>query len=189
MARLREIHGVDARALEFTILTAARSREVIGARWAEIDWEAQTWTIPAGRMKSRKEHRVPLSARALSLLKELYAEDDNAFVFVGARSGRSIGHVQMLRALRQLEDRATVHGFRSTLSDWAHETTSYSNHSIEQALAHAVGNAVERAYRRGDLFDLGPRPWTTSAPRDRQRGRKGLLNELGTKTGEFCVRD
>jgi len=132
---------------------------------------------------------VPLSARALSLLKELYAEDDNAFVFVGARSGRSIGHVQMLRALRQLEDRATVHGFRSTLSDWAHETTSYSNHSIEQALAHAVGNAVERAYRRGDLFDLGPRPWTTSAPRDRQRGRKGLLNELGTKTGEFCVRD
>jgi len=153
MTRLRQINGVDAHALEFAILTAARSREVIGARWTEIDWETQTWVVPANRMKSRKEHRVPLSARALGLLKECYAEDDNAFIFIGARSGRSIGHVQMLRVLRDLDPVATVHGFRSTLSDWAHETTAFSNHEIEAALAHAVGSGVERAYRRGDLFD------------------------------------
>jgi integrase len=152
MARLGPVPGVDARALEFAILTAARSREVIGARWAEIDFEKAVWVIPAARMKGRKEHRVPLSARALTLLKELYVEDNNAFVFIGARPGRPIGHVQMLRALRGLEAHATVHGFRSTFSDWAHETTSYPNHVIEQALAHVVGTAVERAYRRGDLF-------------------------------------
>jgi integrase len=153
MARLRDINGVDVRALEFCILTAARSREVIGATWSEIDFVAAVWTIPASRMKARKEHRVPLSSAALALLKECYTEDDNGFIFIGARSGRSIGHVQMLRALRGLEDTATVHGFRSTFSDWAHETTSYPNHVIELALAHAVGSGVERAYRRGDLFD------------------------------------
>jgi len=153
MSRLRDMNGVDARALEFTILTAARSREVIGARWAEIDFKSALWTVPAARMKSRKEHRVPLSAQALGLLKECYSEDNNAFIFIGARSGRSIGHVQMLRALRELDPTATVHGFRSTFSDWAHETTSYPNHVIESALAHAVGSSVERAYRRGDLFD------------------------------------
>jgi len=153
MARLRSMDRVDARALEFAVLTAARTGEVIGARWAEIDWETQTWTVPAARMKARKEHRVPLSPRAVALLRELYTEDDNAFVFVGARAGRPIGAVAMLRAMRELDPTATVHGFRSTFSDWAHETTSYPNHVIEQALAHAVGTGVERAYRRGDLFD------------------------------------
>jgi len=153
MARLRNMDRVDARALEFAVLTAARTGEVIGARWVEIDWETQTWTVPAARMKARKEHRVPLSPRAVALLRELYTEDDNAFVFVGARAGRPIGAVAMLRVMRELDPTATVHGCRSAFSDWAHETTSYPNHVIEQALAHAVGTAVERAYRRGDLFD------------------------------------
>jgi integrase len=153
MSRLRDIKGVDARALEFTILTAGRSREVIGARWAEIDWEAATWVVPASRMKGRKEHRVPLSARALTLLRELYVEDGNAFVFLSARSGRGIGHTQMFRMLRALEERATVHGFRSSFSDWAHERTGHAPHTIEAALAHSIGNAVSQAYRRGDLFD------------------------------------
>jgi integrase len=153
MARLRDTRGVDARALEFAILTAARTREVIGARWVEIDLDAAVWTVPASRMKARKEHRVPLAARTINMLKELYSEDGNAHVFVGARPGRPLGHSQLFRVLRRLEERATTHGFRSSFSDWAHESTSYPNHVIELALAHAVGSGVERAYRRGDLFD------------------------------------
>jgi integrase len=153
MVRLRVMDSVAARALEFCILTAARSAEVYAARWDEIDWKTQTWTVPAARMKARKEHRVPLSAQALTLLKELYTEDDNDFVFVGARPGGCISDLAMIRVMRQLEGRATVHGFRSTFSDWAHETSAFPNHVIEQSLAHAVGSAVERAYHRGDLFD------------------------------------
>ena len=152
MARLAAVPGVDARALEFCILTAARSREVIGARWAEIDFAAAVWTIPANRTKGRKPHRVPLAARALALLKSLYTED-GACVFVGARPEQSIGHAQMRCVLRGLEPVATVHGFRSAFSDWAHARTAYTPHVIELCLAHSIGSAVAQAYRRGDLFD------------------------------------
>jgi integrase len=152
-AALREREGVAAKALEFTILTAARSGEVRGATWAEIDLEAKTWTIPAGRMKGGREHRVPLSGPAVEILSTLPREKDNVHVFIGARR-HGLSEMAMAAVLRRM-DRLdiTVHGFRSAFRDWAAERTSYQNHVVEQALAHTIGNAVERAYRRGDLFD------------------------------------
>jgi integrase len=153
MTALRAIPGVAARALEFTILCAARTGEVVGAQWDEIDLKAKTWTIPATRMKSGREHRVPLSPRALAVLEEVFTEDGNPFVFVGVRPGTAIGDLAMLRVLRRLNPTATVHGMRSTFRDWAAEQTAFANHVVEMALAHAISSAVEAAYRRGDLFD------------------------------------
>ena len=154
MAELRMREGVAARALEFTILTAARTGEVVGARWSEIDLETNTWVIPAARMKSRREHRVPLSPRAIEMLSGLYREDGNSHVFIGARTGAGLGNMAMPDVLQQMEQSdVTVHGFRSTFRDWAAEATAYPNHVVEQALAHTIGNAVEAAYRRGDLFE------------------------------------
>jgi integrase len=152
MVDLRKCEGVIARALEFTVLTAARTGEVVGATWDEIDFDARTWTIPAERMKAGKEHRVPLSDAAIKLLSGLYREQDNSCLFIGTRPGSRVSN-GMYRLLRQLRSDATIHGFRSTFSTWAHETTSYPGLVIEQSLAHTVGSAVERAYRRGDLFD------------------------------------
>ena len=145
---------VAARALEFTILSAARTGEVVGARWSEIDLETNTWIIPAARMKSRREHRVPLSPRAAEILSSLHREGGNPHLFIGARTGAALGNMAMPDVLQQmgLSD-VTVHGFRSTFRDWAAEATDYPNHVVEQALAHAIGNAVEAAYRRGDLFE------------------------------------
>jgi integrase len=152
MAKLAEAQGVPARALEFLILTAARTSEVSNAVWSEFDLSAKTWTIPAERMKASQPHRVPLSGRAVALLEALPREGE--FVFVGAKAGAPISWIAMLRCLKRItHNGSTVHGFRSTFSDWANERTNHSNHVIEQALAHAVGNAVERAYRRGDLFE------------------------------------
>jgi integrase len=148
-AKLRAEEGVAARALEFLILTAARMGEVLGARWSEID--GNMWTIPAGRMKGRRGHRVPLSKRATKMLAELPREGD--LVFIGTRAGRPIDKMALHRMLTRLGCDTTIHGFRSTFRDWAAETTAYPNHVVEQALAHTVGNAVERAYRRGDLFE------------------------------------
>jgi integrase len=154
MAELRTRDGMPARALEFTILTAARTGEVVGARWSEIDLETHTWVIPSSRMKSRREHRVPLSPRAVELLSALYREDGNSRVFIGARTGAGLGNMAMPDVLQQMgRNEATVHGFRSTFRDWAAEATAYPNHVVEQALAHTIGNAVEAAYRRGDLFE------------------------------------
>jgi integrase len=154
MAELRMHEGVAARALEFTILTAARTGEVVGARWSEIDLETDTWIIPAARMKSRREHRVPLSPRSVELLSGLFREAGNSHVFIGARTGAGLGNMAMPDVLQQMEQSdVTVHGFRSTFRDWAAEATAYPNHVVEQALAHTIGNAVEAAYRRGDLFE------------------------------------
>jgi integrase len=150
MAQLAAREGVAARALEFTILTAARTGEVIGARWPEIDLEGRVWTLPAGRMKAKKEHRVPLTDRALEILRALPREGD--FVFPGGRKGAAISDMAMTRLLKGLDASITVHGFRSTFRDWAAETTGYPNHVIEMALAHAIGDKVEAAYRRGDLI-------------------------------------
>jgi integrase len=153
MAALKQRDGVAARALEFTILTAARTGEVIGARWDEFDVGAKTWTVPAGRMKAAREHRVPLSDRAIEILTTIPTEKGNPFVFIGPRA-RGLSNMAMSAVLRRM-DRAeiTVHGFRSTFRDWAAETTAFPNHVVEMALAHVVGNKVEAAYRRGDLFD------------------------------------
>jgi integrase len=152
MAALRAVPGVAARALEFTILTAARTTEAIGARWEEIDLKQAIWTIPAERMKMAKEHRVPLSTPALALLMELYT-DGSPWVFIGKEDGTAVSSMAMYHTLRRLRAGVTVHGMRACFSDWASECTSYPSHIIERSLAHAVGSAVERAYKRSDLFD------------------------------------
>ena len=149
MTALRERPGVAARALEFTILTAARVGEVLGARWQEIDLVERVWTVPAERMKAGREHRVPLSEAAIATLGPEGAP--NAFIF--ARPGGPVYGVAILRVLGQMEPRVTAHGFRSTFSDWCAERTNYPSEVREMALAHAVGGKVEAAYRRGDLFE------------------------------------
>jgi integrase len=150
---LREQNGVAARALEFTILTAARTGEVIGARWSEIDFANATWTIPAGRMKASKEHRVPLSKPALEILGALPREQGYPFVFIGPYKA-GLSHTAMAAVLGRMERRdVTVHGMRSTFRTWAGERTRYHAHVIEMCLAHNIGSAVERAYARGDLFE------------------------------------
>jgi integrase len=153
MAALKEREGVAARALTFTVLTAARSGEVRGATWAEINLKDAVWTIPAERMKAKKEHRVPLSGPVIEILSELPREKDNAHVFIGTRR-HGLSEAAMAAVLNRM-DRLdiTVHGFRSAFRDWISERTSYPNHVAEMALAHAIGSAVEKAYRRGDLFD------------------------------------
>lgn len=143
-------------AFKFLVLTAARSGEVLGARWSEIDLENATWTIPAVRMKARKEHRVPLGPKALRILREaqvLSAGSD--LIFPGAKVGRPLSNMALTMIIRRMGmgSRVTAHGFRSTFRDWASEETSASNEVCEMALAHSVSNKVEAAYRRGDLFE------------------------------------
>jgi integrase len=154
MADLRDREGIAARALEYAILTTTRTGEVLGACWEEIDFDTATWTIPSSRMKATREHRVPLSEPALALLRTLPVEDGNDYVFIGAQVGRGLGDKAMHEVLARMERTdITVHGFRSTFRDWAAEATSHPNHVAEKALAHKVPNAVEAAYRRGDLFE------------------------------------
>jgi integrase len=153
MAELRDREGISARALEFLILTAARTAEVIGATWNEFDLLNKLWTIPAERMKASRGHRVPLSDAAIDVLKSLPKEAKNPHVFIGGRKGQGLSNMAMLELLRGMRPGLTVHGFRSTFKDWASETTSYANIISEMALAHTVGNKVEAAYRRGDLLE------------------------------------
>jgi integrase len=152
MAGLKKHSGTGAAALRFAILTAARSGEVRGATWAEIDVEAGVWTIPAERMKADKEHRVPLSPQALELLRELPRLDGTEFVFPASRKGQ-LSDMTLTAAIRRMGHAVTAHGFRSTFRDWAVEQTAYPSEVVEMALAHAIGNKVEAAYRRGDLFE------------------------------------
>jgi integrase len=152
MQRLRQVQGMGARALEFAILTACRSGEVRGACWSEIDFNSATWTIPAGRMKRGREHRVPLSVEAVALLKALPRFEGVDLVFVG-KNNKPLSDMTLSAVLRRLKVQATVHGFRSTFRDWASERTSTPREVAEMALAHAIGDKTEEAYRRGDLFD------------------------------------
>ena len=151
MSDLRTRKGTAARALEFLVLTAARSGEVRGARWSEIDLAASTWTVPAERMKAGKEHRVPLSPQALELLKTLERIEGNDLVFPAPRGG-VLSDMTLTAVTRRMELDAVPHGMRSTFRDWAAERTDFPRDVAEMALAHAIGNAVEAAYRRGDLF-------------------------------------
>ena len=154
MGELAAKQSLSAAALEITILTALRTTEAIGARWEEIDFAAGIWTVPAERMKMGKEHRVPLSARALEVLRALAAHRRNEYVFPGIGGSAHISNMTMAKMLQLMNRGAvTVHGFRSSFRDWAAETTSYPNHVVEMALAHAIGDEVEKAYRRGDLFN------------------------------------
>jgi integrase len=150
---LRKQEETAARALHFAILTAGRSGEVLGVRWDEIDLDEQVWTIPASRMKAGKEHRVPLSKEALAILAEQQKVREGDFVFAGSKAGRPLGPNAMTSVLRHIgRGELTVHGFRSTFRDWAAEQTNFPREVCEMALAHAVSNQVEAAYRRGDLF-------------------------------------
>lgn len=152
MTVLRQQEGVAARALEFTILTAARTSETIGARRSEFNVRDDFWTVPAERMKAGKEHRVPLSNRAHELIATQAAADDD-FVFPGGRPGQPLSNMAMLKLLERMgRDDLTVHGFRSTFRDWASERTNFSGDVVEMALAHAIESKTEAAYRRGDLF-------------------------------------
>ena len=156
LTELRTRPAVAARALEFTILTAARSGEVLGARWSEIDAERAVWTIPKERMKGYREHRVPLGESALAIVRKMgeLRGEDGLHVFPGQRPGRPLSNMAMEMQLRRMKrDAVTVHGFRSSFRDWAAETTSFPNHVVEMALAHVIGDKVEAAYRRGDLFE------------------------------------
>lgn len=153
---LREQDGVAARALEFTILTAARTNEVIGATKQEIDTRNKNWTVPAERMKADKEHRVPLSKRALEILDQFNPAggEKKDFVFPGGIVGKPLSNMAMLKVLERMERTdLTVHGFRSTFRDWAAERTSFPNEVVEMALAHTVDDKTEAAYRRGDLLE------------------------------------
>ena len=161
MAQLRLRDAVAARALEFTILMAARSGEVLGACWSEIDLKKKLWTIPAVRMKAGREHRVPLSPRAAEILEallEMRVEDakgigPTGYVFPGPKPGAPLSSMAMTMLLRRMKAEITVHGFRSTFRDWASEETGFPHEVCEMALAHTIGNKAEAAYRRGDLFD------------------------------------
>ena len=169
---LRRQDGIAPLALEFAILTAARTGEIIGARWAEIDLEAKVWTVPASRMKNGREHRVPLSVEALAVLNKVSEGDPEEFVFAG-RKKRPLSNMAFLMLLRRMgHDKLTAHGFRSTFRDWAAERTNFQAEIAEAALGHVVGNKVEAAYRRGDFFEKRRRlmeawaQFATTAPSD-----------------------
>jgi integrase len=152
MAALRAQSGDGAKALEFAILTAVRSGEVRGATWSEIDIASAVWTIPAARMKMDKEHRVPLSAPALALIKQLPKIAGNDLLFPAPRGGQ-LSDMTLTAVLRRMQIKAVPHGFRSTFRDWCSERTGYSPEVAEMALAHAIEDKVEGAYRRGELFE------------------------------------
>jgi integrase len=180
LTSLRTREAIAARGLEFLILTGARTGEVIGARWNEIDLLDKTWTVPAARMKAHREHRVPLSARALAILQETqgvrHGAAGNAFVFPGHKPGTGLSNTAFLMLMRRMgRGDLTAHGFRATFKTWASERTSVQNEIVEASLAHTIGGKVEQAYRRGDLFEKRRRlmqQWatfcTTAPTQDRQ---------------------
>ena len=153
MRRIRTESGVASRALEFTILTAARTNEVVQAEWSEFDLGRKTWVISAERMKSNREHRVPLSIAAIETLEAVTGRD-RTYVFPGHKRHSHLSNAAMMKALKRLNQTSiTVHGFRSTFRDWCAESTNYPSDVAEMALAHVVKDKTEAAYRRGDLFE------------------------------------
>jgi len=156
-ATLRERESVGRLALEALILTAARSGEIRGATWAEIDLEAALWTIPAARMKADREHVVPLSSAAVAVFERMRSLNPAAavdgLVFPGMKRGKPLSDMTLAKVLRDMDLTATPHGFRSSFKDWASETTGFANELSEAALAHAIANKTEAAYRRGNLLE------------------------------------
>jgi integrase len=150
---LRSLDAMSARALEFLIYTAARSSEVLGAQWSEVQLSDAVWIIPAERTKTSTEHRIPLSDPAMNILRSLRENAINSFLFPGDDLSRGLSNMAMLQLMRRSKYDFTVHGFRSSFRDWAAEQTNATREVAEQALAHAIGNKVEAAYRRSDLFE------------------------------------
>ncbi len=185
MVDLRRQEGTAASALNFLVLTAGRTGEVIGARWGEFNVQEASWTVPAERVKSGREHRVPLSPAALTIINAMQdvraTEHGDGFVFPGRKRGRPLSDAGLWAALKRMgHSDLTVHGFRSTFRDWAAERTNYPREAAEMALGHVVGDKTEAAYRRGDLFEK----------------RRRLMNEWakfcqsGAKAGEVvAIRD
>jgi integrase len=152
VAALRGRDAVAARALEFAILTAARTSEVLGATWSEIDLDARLWTIPVERMKAGREHRVPLGNRAVEIIRNMMTTKQNDYIFYGDRRA-TLSNMSLLMLLRRMgRNDITTHGFRSSFRDWTAEQTNCPSAAAEIALAHSVGNAVEAAYRRKDML-------------------------------------
>jgi integrase len=186
LAGLREQEGIAARALEFTILTAARTGEVIGARWSEIDLLKQVWIVPANRMKAGREHRVPLSLRALAILERMHVNRHagDGFLFPGGKIGKPLSNMAFLMLLRRMKrEDLTAHGFRATFKTWASERTSFQNEIIEAALAHMVGSKVEQAYQRGDMFEKRRRlmqQWGTFCAKPVQRVETNIRSSRHT---------
>jgi integrase len=191
IAALRQRPAIAARAWEFAILTAARTNEAIGARWAEIDFDAKVWTIPAERMKADREHRIPLSAPALAILKEM-RELGGDFVFPGDRTP-TLRNMPMLMLLRRMKIDATVHGFRSSFRDWTGDATNFPRELCEAALAHVVGDKAEQAHRRSDALEKRRElmeSWATYMRRIHDaivigRAKKGAATAV---TGDFLNR-
>ncbi len=165
MTDLRERTGMGARALEFTILTAARSGEARGARWSEFDTTAKVWTVPAQRMKAGRSHVVPLSDQALAVVEAMapMRDLDGGYVFPGLKAGRGLSDMALSKLLHAMGHEFTVHGFRASFKTWAEQETDHANVVIEAALAHIVGDKAERAYMRGDWLQK----------------RRGLMDEWG----------
>jgi len=153
IGKLRAMQGAAPRALEFAILTAARTGEALGARWDEMDLKAELWVVPASRMKAGKVHRVPLSECAVAVLEELQQARISDFVFPGFKRGCPLSNMAMEAVLRRAGIDATTHGFRSSFRDWAGDHTSFPRDVVEAALAHAVENKTEAAYRRSDALE------------------------------------
>jgi integrase len=182
MARLRNQEGMGAQALQFAILTAARSGEVRGAQWAEIDLHAAVWTIPASRMKAEKEHRVPLSPQAVELLRAQPRGTGDALVFPAPRGGM-LSDMTLSAVLRRMGEAVTAHGFRSSFRDWAGETSGYAREVIEHALAHKLKDKAEASYARGTLFDKRRRLMNDWGAYCNQRGAAGSVIPLRGRKG------
>jgi integrase len=166
---LRTKSGLAPRALEFLILTAARSGEVLGALRSEIDLEAGVWAIPGTRMKTGAIHRVPLSSRAIDIARDIMQTTSTSYLFPGLNPGRRLGHMALSNVLMRAKVDATVHGFRSSFRDWCGEKTDFPREIAEAALAHRVGDETERAYRRGDALEKRRRlmeAWAWCEPRE-----------------------
>lgn len=194
MKRLRGQAGIGALALRFVILTAARSGEVRGATWAEIDINNRLWVVPAARMKAGREHRVPLGAGAMDILAHVrpLANDDDVLIFPGQRRGRPLSDMTLEVVLRRMSVKATPHGFRSSFRDWAGDKTHFQREIAEAALAHVSGDATEQAYRRGDALEKRRglmEAWEgfcneAPAAGGRMARRKPDLNEEPTRAAE-----
>lgn len=166
--RLRERKAIAALGLEFLILTAARPGEARGAQWAEFDLDAKLWTVPAARMKAGRDHRVPLTDRAVQIVKELKTIKRGDFVFAGHKASKPLSNMAFDALLTRMKVDFTAHGFRSSFRDWAGEMTNFAREVAEAALAHAVGDEVELAYRRGDALEKRRRlmeAWTNYVTR------------------------
>lgn len=184
-AKLRQESGTAVNCLEFTILTASRTGEVIAARWDEIDFETKVWTVPPERMKAKREHRVPLTGHALAVLEAMKKVKQNDFVFPGQRAKRPLSNMAMLKVLARMGyGQYTVHGFRSSFRDWAAEQTSFPHEVAEMALAHVIGNKAEAAYRRGDLFEKRRKLMEAWARYTSTLAKSGNVTELRTAAGD-----